>query len=110
LEGDGLARLQDDVLLVAGELVTNAVVHAATEIELSYHLDASALEVGVSDRNPRPPRLSRGPDGKALTQRGLSPNVLGGRGLLIVSQLADEWGVTETREGKRVWARWSVTP
>ncbi|MFJ2722552.1 ATP-binding protein, partial [Streptomyces sp. NPDC087437] len=34
----------------------------------------------------------------------------GGRGLLLVAQLADRWGTRHTPTGKTIWAEQTVTP
>ncbi|NEC53834.1 ATP-binding protein, partial [Actinospica acidiphila] len=52
-------RVGDDAALVASELVTNAVVHAGTDVHLTCRLeeDTGALVVEVADRHPsRAPR------------------------------------------------------
>lgn len=106
LAGDDLRQLDAEVLIVASELVTNAVLHARTTLELSYEADESNVEVVVRDLDVRPwrPRVS---PSAALTARTSWPSLsLGGRGLAIVAAMADEWGVTETQDGKQVWARW----
>lgn len=102
LARDELCRLDTEVLIVASELVTNAVLHARTNLELSYAYDHANVEVGVRDLDIRPwqpPPSPHAPDSwPALS--------LGGRGLAIVAAIADEWGVTETEDGKQIWARW----
>src|SRR6059058_4402846 len=45
-----LARATDDAVLVASELVTNAVVHARTWYELHLWQEGSLLHVAVHDR------------------------------------------------------------
>jgi anti-sigma regulatory factor (Ser/Thr protein kinase) len=110
LERDGVAHLGDEILLVAGELVTNAVVHAATTMDLVYSCRARTVEVAVDDHDPRLPRLVRGPGAELLANDDPAPALMGGRGLMIVSRVADEWGVTPRPHGKRVWARWSIPP
>src|SRR5689334_25163720 len=52
-------RVGDDATLIASELVTNAVVHAGTEVRLTCGLEEAtgALVVEVADRHPsRAPR------------------------------------------------------
>ena len=51
-------RLVDDAMAVVSELVTNAVVHAGTEIYLDWCLeDGGTFLVEVGDQHPaRPPR------------------------------------------------------
>jgi anti-sigma regulatory factor (Ser/Thr protein kinase) len=106
LDHDHLRQLDAEVLLVASELVTNAVLHARTNLELSYVADEGNIEVCVRDLDARPlapalPSLAAGP-----AQTSWPLLALGGRGLAIVAAMADEWGVTETQDGKQVWARW----
>ncbi|GAB2834319.1 hypothetical protein GCM10027073_73430 [Streptomyces chlorus] len=99
-------RAGDDAMLVASELVTNAVVHAGTEVRLSCRLEAEtgALVIEVADRHPsRSPRDSE-PDAPS----GESPESTEyGRGLRLVAALSEAWGITY-RPGahtKSVWAR-----
>ena len=104
LAEEGLDEFVEGVQLVVSELVANAVVHTHTVLELSFSADDRSLEVSVSDQDPRPP-LPRRLEGVALSDGLL---LEWGRGLAIVDALADEWGVAETADGKRVWARWSA--
>jgi anti-sigma regulatory factor (Ser/Thr protein kinase) len=105
LAAEGLEEFQEPVLVVVSELVTNAVVHARTELAVSFAADERGFEVGVSDHDRRWPRLSRQLTGVTHSDGNLMD---GGRGLVIVDALADEWGTTPTIDGKRVWARWSA--
>jgi anti-sigma regulatory factor (Ser/Thr protein kinase) len=107
LGSDGLCELEDEVLLVASELVTNAAVHAATAMELSYGRDQTTVEVGVRDHDGSG-RLGWTMRGGLLPHPAPASLASSGRGLVIVSALADTWGVTETESGKRVWARWRL--
>ncbi|MFF4485181.1 SpoIIE family protein phosphatase [Streptomyces sp. NPDC001544] len=100
--GLGLApspQLADDAVVVVSELVTNAVVHAGTDVELTCRLEESgALVVEVCDHHPS----------RALRQDGTeapyeTPEY--GRGLRLVATLAEAWGVTYRTGAKTVWAR-----
>ena len=87
----------DDVLLVASELLGNAVRHTAATphgtIDVSWDVDASGVRVCVADASDEPPVVRAG---------GLDEP--GGRGLQIVAAVSDEWGVERDEHGKRVWA------
>lgn len=84
----------DDVVMVANELVTNALEHARSRAVLRMTLDGDVLEVAVRDSSPRPPSL-RPHDVRAAR----------GRGLQVVQALSDRWGWTPHDDGKVVWAR-----
>ena len=85
-------ELFDTVALLASELVTNAILHARTELELSVRLTPSAIRVDVADRNPQRP-----------VPRDAAPEDTSGRGLALVETLASAWGVDERPGGKSVW-------
>ncbi|WP_395759287.1 SpoIIE family protein phosphatase [Streptomyces althioticus] len=94
-------RVGDDAALVTSELVTNAVVHAGTDVHLTCRLeeDTGALVVEVADRHPsRAPR-----DDAAEAPAHDIPEY--GRGLRLVAALAESWGVTYRAGSKTVWAR-----
>ncbi|MER5553033.1 SpoIIE family protein phosphatase [Streptomyces sp. NPDC002793] len=96
-------RLTDDALTVTSELVTNAVVHAGTAVELLLRLEDSAgpepaaLVLEITDHHParsvRDDRDER-PDPAEY-----------GRGLQLVATLAESWGITYRTGLKTVWAR-----
>ena len=93
-------RLVDDAVLLTSELVTNAVVHAGTPLDVTCRLTSGELEVAVRDRHPARtlpdiPRTAR-----TSAERG--------RGLLLPSALASSWGVTYARIAKAVWFRMSL--
>ena len=91
--------LVDDAVLLTSELVTNAVVHAGTAVQVTCRLADGAVEVVVSDGHPG--RLvPEAPDREPLaTER------TGGRGLLMPAALASAWGVAYGRASKAVWFR-----
>ncbi|MFE7272851.1 SpoIIE family protein phosphatase [Streptomyces sp. NPDC057623] len=93
-------RIVDDAVVVVSELVTNAVVHAGTDVELACRLEdeTGALLVEVLDHHPS--RAPRDGDAEAPYE---TPEY--GRGLRLVSRLAESWGVTYRTGAKTVWAR-----
>ncbi|MFF4396787.1 SpoIIE family protein phosphatase [Streptomyces sp. NPDC001480] len=92
-------RLADDAMVVVNELVTNAVVHAGTDVELTCRLEETgALVVEARDHHP-----SRAPR-RGGTETPHEPPEYG-RGLRLVATLAEAWGVTYRTGAKTVWAR-----
>ncbi|GAB7033579.1 ATP-binding SpoIIE family protein phosphatase [Streptomyces sp. NPDC021749] len=106
-------RLVDEAVLLVSELVTNAVVHAGTTIELLCRLDpapgpepgpepdpgdapAPAVVIEVSDRHPTQPVRARDETAR---------NESGGHGLQLISAVAESWGITYRRDLKTVWFR-----
>ncbi|MER6621773.1 ATP-binding SpoIIE family protein phosphatase [Streptomyces sp. NPDC000931] len=94
-------RVGDDATLIASELVTNAVVHAGTEVRMACRLEegTGALVVEVADQHPsRAPRGNE-PEGSPYD----TPEY--GRGLRLVAALSEAWGITYRPGTKTVWAR-----
>lgn len=91
-----LATSVEDLRLVTSELVSNAVLHARTVIDVALSVAEGVVELSVSDRDARSPRpRPQRPDATAV----------GGRGLMLVELLSDDWGVAERMDGKEVWFR-----
>jgi anti-anti-sigma regulatory factor/anti-sigma regulatory factor (Ser/Thr protein kinase) len=82
--------LVDRAVLLASELVTNAIVHARTELRLRVELRGDLLHLAVRDGNPRMLVIIPGPEAE------------GGRGLWLVDQLARAWGVNRHPDGGKV--------
>jgi serine phosphatase RsbU (regulator of sigma subunit)/anti-sigma regulatory factor (Ser/Thr protein kinase) len=94
----GRDELVADAVLLTSELVTNALVHAGTSIQLTCRLDGAAVEVSVLDRHPAR-MIPDPPRGSAEADRP------GGRGLLLPGALSSSWGVTYAPTAKVVWFR-----
>ncbi len=88
----GHVELLDTATLLVSEVVTNSVLHAGTEIRLRCRPSRTGVRVEVFDRSPLLPGV-RHYDTEATT----------GRGLALVSGLADSWGVEYDANGKTVW-------
>lgn len=92
------ADLLSHVILVASELVTNALRHTDGPARLDLLMPDSALVVSVLDHRPDvPPVLS--PD-RDLGQ--------GGFGLQLAMRLAEDVGWFRVADGKQVWARFAA--
>jgi anti-sigma regulatory factor (Ser/Thr protein kinase) len=95
---ESLGWVLGDIMLVASELVTNAVRHSGClpehHLQIRASLRPQRLRISVSD-----PGLS----GASAKVRELSDFSDGGVGLLIVDQLAHRWGA-ERADGYQVWA------
>lgn len=83
----------ESILLIAYELVANAVEHARTPCELAVGFDGSAVVVEVHDESTQPPRLQ--PD---------DPHAARGRGLQLIAALARTWSSVPSGAGKTVRA------
>jgi len=90
--------LISDAVLLASELVTNAVVHAGTPVRLTCRLNGTNIEVSVLDRHPARV-IPDVPGASAVVDR---PS---GRGLLLPAALSPSWGVTYAAAAKAVWFR-----
>jgi hypothetical protein len=88
-------RYVESGCVAVSELVTNAVLHAGTEIRVDLSLAAvGGLTLAVHDTGPGEPEIV------PLDQR-----LLGGRGLSMVAKVSEEWGVEQEECGKSVWCR-----
>lgn len=100
----GVPQLADDLALVVSELVTNAVVHAATgngrQVAVTYDADATRLRVEVRDAGDGTPT----PAPEACAAEAES-----GRGPRIVAVVADAWGCDRLVVGRVTWAEWAFT-
>ena len=91
--------LVDDAVLLADELITNAVRHSATRdpIDVSITLADTHVRVEVSD-------AGRGFDPEELTRRAtVASKREGGWGLELVASLASRWGVETAARRTVVW-------
>lgn len=78
--------------LLVSELATNAIIHACSAFSVVLTHGPDSVTIEVSDSGSGHPAL-RHPDGH------------GGRGLHIVDELADEWGIRHELGGTVVFFR-----
>ena len=95
----GVEPVSANAELVVSELVTNAVTHAGSELEVVASLNDGDLNLFVRDHGRNLPQLP------ASRLRERAGKRLGGLGLMLVEDLAVAWGTTCAAHGKTVWAR-----
>ncbi|MFJ5708650.1 SpoIIE family protein phosphatase [Streptomyces sp. NPDC093105] len=96
----GAGSRADEIELVADELMTNALMHTDGGAIVTLRIlpgTARRLRVEVEDRSSALPRR------REAGEAGVS-----GRGLLLVDQLSDSWGVESRGGGKCVWCEFAV--
>jgi anti-sigma regulatory factor (Ser/Thr protein kinase) len=91
----GVSRDTIDVaLLVVSELVTNALVHTDGQVRLDMSLVNHRLRLAVTDASPRSP----------VKPTNIGWEATGGRGILLVEAVSEDWGTVPVSGGKQVWA------
>jgi anti-sigma regulatory factor (Ser/Thr protein kinase) len=83
----------EQLVLIGSELVTNAVLHARTELTLTLERRPDRVRISVEDHSQAP-----------ATLRHYRADALTGRGLGVVAALSDNWGISAAADGKVVWA------
>lgn len=87
-------QVREVVVLLTSELVTNAILHARTPVQVGFRADEERIMVAVADR--------------VASREGVRPQTpsatrLGGRGLALVADLSQDWGTTTYADGKTIW-------
>ncbi|HTU94613.1 MAG TPA: ATP-binding protein [Solirubrobacteraceae bacterium] len=100
---DGLGWVLGDVMLVASELVNNAITHSGAMPHHDLQVRASRHDelLTISVRDP-------GLSGSHATPSPASDFQVGGWGLQIVDALCERWG-EERDDGYLVWAQISLS-
>ena len=87
------AQWLDAAELACTEIVSNAVLHAHTSVELTITVTPELLRVEVRDFDPSLP-----------VQRGYTEQATTGRGLALVAALVHDHGISDLdADGKTVW-------
>jgi anti-sigma regulatory factor (Ser/Thr protein kinase) len=93
--------LVDPAELCLSELVTNAVIHAGTAIDVALRLDGDRLRVAVHDN---------GTGGQVHRRPVPAPDDIGGRGLMLVEVLSADWRAERDTGGTTVSFDLDVAP
>ncbi len=89
----GLRHLANDMMLIADEMVANAVRHARTPLRVELRRAGERIVLEVTDSSPEEPRL-------IVSQ----PGEFGHRGIFLIDAIATRWGTRWIDGGKVVWA------
>ena len=89
---DSEVDLAETALLLTSEIVTNAVLHARTPIDVAVQVAPGRVRIEVADRSPVLP-----------VTKHYHTSAETGRGLVLLEALASDWGVEAAPGGKVVW-------
>ncbi len=92
LTGRGLDDLIEPAVLLTSEVVTNAVQHGGGHARIAVEHEPQGIRVSVSDVGEGVPQVL-----------DLGLDATSGRGMHLLEQLADRWGVESHASGKTVW-------
>lgn len=90
---------RETVALLVTELVTNAILHARTPMQLTMEARPGCVRICVEDESRERPEV-----------RHYESDAVTGRGLALVEHLASSWGIDTNSSGKVVWCEVSVDP
>ncbi|MEU9443104.1 SpoIIE family protein phosphatase [Streptomyces sp. NPDC048304] len=89
----GLQHLANDMMLIADEMVANAVRHARTPLRVELRRAGERVVLEVTDSSREEPHL-------IVSQ----PGEFGHRGIFLIDAIATRWGTRWIDGGKVVWA------
>lgn len=89
---EGFADTAELAALLVNELVTNAILHAGTDIDVRLRQASGRIRIEVADGGAG-----------AVAVRDFEADASTGRGLLLVEELAEDWGAEPAGRGKVVW-------
>jgi DNA-binding NarL/FixJ family response regulator len=92
LERWGVRSEIEVVELLVSELVTNSIVHARSDVEVSVAVSSDHVRVTVFDSSLDPP-----------VRNAIRPDGASGRGLLMLDALSSSWGIDFAPGGKSLW-------
>lgn len=92
LAGTEVDHLAYPATMLVSELVTNAILHSGTPLEVVVIPEGPRLRVEVHDGSAQ-----------MAVRRHYSEMSGTGRGLMLVERMAAEWGCDHTADGKVVW-------
>jgi len=98
LERWDVAPESDEMQVLASEVVTNALIHAHSRVDLRLRKYPDRIRVEVQDSDPNPPIPTT-----LLEDEAGNEEAENGRGLLIVEALANAWGSSPAGRGKITW-------
>jgi len=84
--------LEATIKLLVTELVTNAVRHAESHVQVKINVDGDVVRVEVRDEDPTAPTL--------IVADTYAES---GRGIALIDTLSSAWGITPASDSKRVW-------
>jgi anti-sigma regulatory factor (Ser/Thr protein kinase) len=102
--GWGLHPILDDLELLVSEVVTNALIHAHSDVDVRLREYPGRLRVDVRDSDPHQPVPVAVATGE-ITPEEESES---GRGLHIVDAVATAWGSSPAGRGKTTWFELAV--
>ncbi len=92
LTAAGRDDLVETAELLVSEVVTNALLHAGTPIDVALSMRPEGLFVEIGDGSPHLP-----------SRRSYTATARTGRGLMMLEQMVDDWGVVANPPGKTIW-------
>ncbi|HET7352316.1 MAG TPA: ATP-binding protein [Marmoricola sp.] len=103
----GRPNLVDDAALCVTEMATNSALHSGSAyMQVALNDLEPSVRLSVEDTGGLVPLPAVAPPPAPSVERVASLETLGttGRGLAIVSVLAESWGIDEHEDGRRIWA------
>lgn len=93
-----LTEISDDLEMAVSEVVTNALIHAGSDVDMRLYRYPDRVRLEVRDTDSAPPI----PSSFSMSEEGRS-KAENGRGMVIVENVSGCWGSSPNGRGKTVW-------
>ncbi|MFJ4985556.1 SpoIIE family protein phosphatase [Streptomyces sp. NPDC088732] len=100
-----LNEISDDLEITVSEIVTNALIHAGSDVDMRLYRYPDRVRLEVRDSDSAPPI----PSSFSMSEEGRS-KAENGRGMVIVENISGSWGSSPNGRGKTVWIEFLTPP